>query len=122
MKTKHKPPPVGESGSTDTDTVLVAFTGMSPAVLSETVWALAFPAGEATQAIIPARVIALATSVGRQPITQQLFAADAIWQRLREAVLGRASKPDPRVCFRLKPYASPAINPLFYLLSSILIH
>ena len=99
MKARHKPPPAPQPGGADTETVLVAVTGMSPAVLTETVWALAFPANEVTQAIIPARVIALTTTVGREAIAKQLFGADAIWERLREAVLGPAHRTDPRLCF-----------------------
>jgi CRISPR-associated protein (TIGR02584 family) len=80
-------------------TVLVAVTGMSPAVLTETVWGLAFPAERGTPRVVPDRVIALTTSAGREAIAGQLFGPDAVWDSLREAVLGRGHKTDPRLCF-----------------------
>lgn len=83
----------------NSQTILIAVTGMSPPVLTETVWALAFPADKAITPIIPARVIALTTTVGREAIVQQLFGAEAIWQLLREAVLGPDYRTDPRLCF-----------------------
>jgi CRISPR-associated protein (TIGR02584 family) len=49
--------------------VLLAVTGMSPAVLTETIWALAHE----PEPVIPSRVIVLTTSAGRAEITQQLF-------------------------------------------------
>ncbi len=82
-----------------TRTILIAVTGMSPAVLTETVWALAFPLDKDTAPIIPDRVIALTTTAGRDAIVQQLFGSDRIWERLREAVLGAGYKTDPRLCF-----------------------
>ena len=74
---------------------------MSPAVLTETVWALAFPADQATTPTIPDRVIALTTTVGRDEIRKQLFGGDAVWESLRRAVLGPKFAADPRLCFGL---------------------
>jgi len=99
MKTTLKPPAAPQPAGAEAQTILVAVTGMSPAVLTETVWALAFPADKATAPIIPTRLIALTTTVGREAIVQQLFGADAIWERLREAVLGPAYRTDSRLCF-----------------------
>lgn len=79
--------------------VLLSVTGMSPAVLTETVWALAFPADRDRLPIIPDRVIALTTTVGRDAITQQLFGPDCIWESLRKAVLGSRHSIDSRLCF-----------------------
>lgn len=80
-------------------TILLAVTGMSPAVLTETVWALGYPAKKGTPRIIPDRVIALTTAAGREAIASQLFDRHRIWERLREAVLGRGRRADPRLCF-----------------------
>lgn len=84
---------------TEAQTILIAVTGMSPTVLIETVWALAFPGDRTTAPTLPARVIALTTTVGREAIAQQLFGTDVIWERLRAAVLGPAYQTDPRLCF-----------------------
>lgn len=54
-----------------TDPVLLAVTGMSPAILTETVWALAHPT-DGSEPVIPARVIAVTTTPGRDQL-RQLF-------------------------------------------------
>jgi len=101
MKPSPQSRRVPRPNGAEPETILIAVTGQSPAVLTETVWRLAFPADKATVAIIPSHVIALTTTVGREAIAQQLFGADAIWDRLREAVLGPACKTNPRLCFGL---------------------
>lgn len=70
------------------ETILLAVTGMSPAVLTETVWALAHE----EEPLIPHRVIAVTTIAGRQRIASELFAARAefgglcAWDALRAAL------------------------------------
>jgi len=70
------------------DTVLLAVTGMSPAVLTETVWALAHE----PEPVLPARVIAVTTSAGRRELERQLFtpeprfAGRCPWDALRDAL------------------------------------
>ena len=52
--------PPGIKKDTAPTVTLLAVTGMSPAILTETIWALAHLEG-----IIPARIIAVTTTVGR---------------------------------------------------------
>ena len=71
-------------------TVLLAVTGMSPAVLTETVWALA----KERPKVIPDRVVVVTTISGRQAIERELLSEEAgasVWQQLRRSLLGPAS-------------------------------
>lgn len=76
-----------------TETILLAVTGMSPAILTETVWALAHPA-DGSEPVIPARVLVLTTRHGREQLAQ-LFTPDpalgdvAPWDALRAALVRR---------------------------------
>ncbi len=79
-------------------TILLAVTGMSPAVLTETVWALA----QEKEPVIPDRVVVITTISGRQAIERELLMparpdARTVWQELRRAVLGKAAERDPRL-------------------------
>jgi CRISPR-associated protein (TIGR02584 family) len=62
--------------------VLVGVVGMSPAVLTETVWALA----QESPPIIPDEVVAITTTDGRNQILERLFGRDAVWESLRKAL------------------------------------
>jgi len=68
--------------------VLLAVTGMSPSIITETVWALA----NGSEQVIPARVIAVTTTSGRERIEKQLFTPVArfggktAWDVLRDAL------------------------------------
>ena len=78
--------------------VLLAVTGMSPAVLTETVWALA----REKPATIPDHVIVLTTLAGSHAIEQELLTppspkSDSVWQTLRRAILGPAADADRRL-------------------------
>lgn len=70
------------------DTWLVAVTGMSPAVLTETVWALAHEA----EPVIPNRVVAITTLAGREMLLRELFeprealGGVCVWDDLRRAL------------------------------------
>jgi len=70
----------------DAETVLLAVTGMSPAVLTETVWALAHE----KPPLVPSRVIVLTTRTGREQIERELFSPqlafgeECVWDLLRE--------------------------------------
>jgi CRISPR-associated protein (TIGR02584 family) len=70
------------------DTVLLAVTGMSPAVLTETIWALAHQ----TPPVVPTKVIAVTTRVGREAIERELFSVQevfgdtSVWESLRLAL------------------------------------
>jgi len=68
------------------DVVLVAVTGMSPAILTETVWALA----TRPEPVIPTRIVAITTAEGRQRLAtlfQPSAALDGLspWDALRSA-------------------------------------
>lgn len=68
------------------ETVLLAVTGTSPAVLTETIWALA----HRENPIIPSQVIALTTTTGENAICNQLLVPDeagkTVWEALSEAL------------------------------------
>ena len=72
---------------------------MSPAILTETVWALA----QARPPLIPQRVVALTTLPGKARIEDELFTPSpdygglSVWQALRRAVLGPQFETDPRL-------------------------
>ncbi len=93
-----KPSPRLPPGS-PTKTVLLATAGLSPAVLTETVWALA----QEKHAVIPDTIIVLTTVTGRTQVERQLFGPDAIWNQLRQAVLGKNADTDPRLDFDVTP-------------------
>lgn len=63
--------------SEPTQTVLISLVGTAPAVLTETVWALAMQ----EEAVIPDRVIAITTSTGAAKLKDKLFTAGH-WDRL----------------------------------------
>lgn len=70
--------------------VLFAVTGMSPAIITETVWALAHE----TPPVIPDRVVVVTTAAGRAAIQRELFDA-GIWDQLRAALVA-AVRADSR--------------------------
>jgi len=80
-------------------TILVATTGLSPAVLTETVWALA----QEKPPVIPDIVVVLTTKTGATKIAEQLFGPDAVWDQLRRAILGKKADTDPRLDFDVSP-------------------
>ena len=63
------------------ETVLVAVTGMSPAILTETAWALAREA----HPVIPRKVVAFCTTRSRDQVRRELFAS-GVWESLRAAL------------------------------------
>lgn len=66
------PTPASPLCTPQCETVLLAVTGMSPAVLTETVWALAHPR-QRQAIVIPDRVIVLTTTQGAEQIRNQLL-------------------------------------------------
>ena len=64
--------------------ILIATTGMSPAVLTETVWALADPI-QKKNTVIPDEVKVITTLSGKQQIMEKLFES-GIWNELRSAL------------------------------------
>jgi len=84
---------------------------MSPAVLTETVWALAHE----KPPVIPDRVVVLTTISGRQAIERELLTsaqpgAPDLWRELRSAILGPDASTDPRLIFD-PPRVVEAPNP-----------
>ncbi len=69
-------------------TTLLAVTGMSPAIVTETVWALA----QEVPRVVPNRVVLITTSEGVKSLDRELFTASPqfggkkVWEALREAV------------------------------------
>ncbi len=76
-------------------TTLVAVSGMSPAIVTESLWALA----QETPPTIPDEVVVITTSRGESDIQSQLLAPMAewgnqsVWQTLRHDLLERAGLP-----------------------------
>lgn len=72
----------------ENNTTLLAVVGMSPAVLTETVWALAHE----PEPVVPSRIIAVTTIQGRQAIRNALFQPlerfgnQTAWQALRSSL------------------------------------
>lgn len=87
------------------ETVLLAVTGMSPAVLTETVWALAHE----SEPVIPTRVIVLTTASGRDALVARLFAPHpafggrSAWDTLRDALAGEGHDLRGRLRFGTTP-------------------
>ena len=81
-------------------TILLAVTGMSPAVLTETVWALA----DKKPPVFPDEIIVLTTTAGQEAIQKQLFGPDQIWDGLRRHLLGKNADSDPRLIFGPGPH------------------
>ena len=81
--------------------ILLAVTGMSPAILTETVWALA----QEKPAIIPKRIIVLTTTQGRQKILHSLFSPlplfkdQTAWEALRSALAKAGNDLEGRLQF-----------------------
>lgn len=91
---------------------LLAVIGMSPAILTETIWALA---GE-TPAVVPAEVVVITTSTGWQNLESSLlqpvpeFEGASVWESLRASILAlpaiRKRRLDPAAVLQL---SSPRI-------------
>ena len=77
-------------------TVLVAGIGTSPAVLTETLWALAMR----TPQIIPDEICVLTTTTGRVAIEKHLFDSGG-WQRLQKALAKSGVPVEGRLRFGL---------------------
>ncbi len=88
-----------------TDSILLAVTGMSPAVVTETIWALA----SESDPVIPSRVIAVTTTEGRTAIERELFTprvdwdGRTVWKALRDAICQRCGLPDDAPVLSFEP-------------------
>ena len=78
--------------TTEKRTVLVGVVGMSPAVLTETVWALA----QETPPVIPDEVVAITTEKGHRIIREQLFGKTEEWAVLCKKL---GSLAEGKLCF-----------------------
>ncbi len=81
-------------------TTLIAVTGLSPAVLTETIWALA---KDPVEPVIPDKILVLTTLTGERKLKEQLFGPDDLWLTLREQLLGKRHADDPRLDFSDTP-------------------
>jgi CRISPR-associated protein (TIGR02584 family) len=87
-------------------TALLAVTGMSPAVLTETTWALAHPTDDRPP-ILPVEVVAITTLKGAEAVRDQLLTAapgfngQTAWQTLRRELLGTTADSDERLTLRV---------------------
>lgn len=76
-------------------TTLVTVSGMSPAIITETLWALA---GESPP-VVPDEVIVITTSRGEEDIARDLirprddWGDRSVWETLRADILGRSGLP-----------------------------
>lgn len=86
-------------------TTLLAVTGLSPAIVTETIWALAHEKPR----VVPRRVVFVTTSTGAIKIHQQLFTArpefsgQTVWQALRAALNAKEDEiiaEEPRIIGR----------------------
>lgn len=80
-------------------TVLLAVSGMSPAIITETIWALA----KEKPPLIPDEVVVLTTTRGAEDIQSLLLAerpdwkGTSPWTNLRRVILGSKAESDPRL-------------------------
>lgn len=64
-------------------TILVAGMGTSPAVLTETVWALAHQ----KQPVVPDEIVVITTKLGKESLrTAVMSGAPSVWERLKAAL------------------------------------
>ena len=69
--------------SNEKDVVLVAGIGTSPAVLTETVWALAHQ----KPAVVPDKVVVITTTSGKSGLVKALLSGqDCVWEQLKSAL------------------------------------
>lgn len=93
-------------------TVLITVSGMSPAIVTETVWALAYPR-DGAKPIVPDEVIVITTTKGAADLTRDLLTPDSamggriVWETLRDAV--RAKAESGRADTDLLQLAAPRI-------------
>lgn len=80
-------------------TALIAVLGSSPAVLTETLWALA----RESHPVIPEKIVVITTATGSEITHRQLLTpiptwkGRTVWQALRTALLGKSAVRDPRL-------------------------
>lgn len=82
--------------------VLLSVTGQSPAVLTETVWALA----QEKPPIIPHRVVVMTTTEGRDTLVRELLSPpeNCVWDQLRHRLEGLGHELTGRLHFGATPH------------------
>lgn len=90
-----------------TETILIAVTGMSPAILTETLWALAHPTDQ-SDPVIPNRIMVVTTASGRDPLLQLFKPSVALgnmspWDALRNDLEQRGFDISNRLRFGPTP-------------------
>lgn len=75
-------------------TVLISLVGTTPAVLTETVWALAIQ----EEPLVPDRIIALTSAPGSALLRKQLF-EDGHWERMKKALQERGTPLEGKLRF-----------------------
>ena len=95
---KTSPPESAQGGQI----VLLSVTGQSPAVLTETVWALAHE----QPPIIPHRVVVITTTEGRDTLVKELLspAQNCVWDQLRRRLEGLGHDLTGRLQFGPTPH------------------
>lgn len=94
------PPPPAAAPPIPEKTVLVALVGMSPAVLTETVYALATQ----SPAVVPERIVVLTTTGGRDAVVRTLLTppkpgSNTPWGHFAMEMVRRGLDPDGRLRF-----------------------
>ena len=79
------------------ETILFAVLGISPSVLTETVWALT----QEKDPVIPDRIVVLTTTIGRQTLARNLFGRDRGWERLVATLVEEGHQVDGKLRFGL---------------------
>jgi CRISPR-associated protein (TIGR02584 family) len=94
------PAPGSQSSASLLKTVLLTVSGMSPAIITETVWALANPP-TGQEPVIPDEVVVITTTRGAEDLRRDLLTARGdwggrtVWESLRDAVLGKIKDKNP---------------------------
>lgn len=85
--------------------ILIALCGTSPAVLTETIWAMAMESiHDPSSAELPHRIIVLTTTLGAQSISQQLLenrepGSEPVWTHLRNTLKQAGFPIEDRLIF-----------------------
>jgi len=101
--------------------ILISLCGTSPAVITETIWALAMEDVEnPAEAELPHRVIVLTTTLGAQSIREQLLTSpkdgvEPIWAQLRKSLKDEGFNLEGRLIFgdtseHLKVFSKPDLE------------
>ena len=87
----------------DKSIILISVVGTSPAVLTETVWALAHQ----KKPVVPDEIVVITTKRGRESIENMLFGENKGWERLKTALASEKIKINKKLLFGLGSIVSP---------------